>query len=93
LNDTGESADALWKKVKDGIIDCDIPDARKEKIQEKSKHIDENAIATLLQSKAIDIITMHDERYPKKLKNIGHAPYFIFVRGTLRSDIPMIGIV
>jgi DNA processing protein len=47
----------------------------------------------MIVEKNIDIITLDDPRYPDRLKNIWHAPYFLYVRGTLRTDIPLIGIV
>ena len=70
----------VWKEIMDNTIDLDITPERYKKIQEKSKNIEEEKIEKLLNEKSIQIITWHDERYPERLKTIGHAPYFLYVR-------------
>lgn len=79
--------------MKNEDISADIPDERKKKILEKSKKVKPEEIEETLTKRDIHIIDMHDAKYPAQLKNIGHAPFFLFVRGILRSDMPLIGIV
>lgn len=50
-------------------------------------------IEEILSKRDVSVIDMSDAEYPASLKNIGHAPFFLFVRGILRSDIPLIGVV
>ena len=59
----------VWKEIMDNTIDLDI-----------TPNIEEAKIEKLLNEKSIQIITWHDERYPERLKTIGHAPYFLYVR-------------
>lgn len=85
--------EAVWEWLQSGIVIWDIPEGRWEKILEKSKKVDTKSIEKLIAEKNINIITIDDPRYPERLKNIWHAPYFLYVRGTLRTDIPLIGVV
>lgn len=66
---------------------------RKNKIIEKSKKIETEKLSTLLETKNIQIITWFDIEYPERLKSIQHAPFLLYVRGHLRTDLPLIGIV
>ncbi len=87
------SSEILWKETKEDTISLDISPERKSRIKEKSMKVDEAKIRKYLEEKDIQIISILDEFYPEKLKSIGHAPAFLYVRWTLRSDIPLIGVV
>jgi predicted Rossmann fold nucleotide-binding protein DprA/Smf involved in DNA uptake len=41
---------------------------------------DTSKIEKYLKEKNVDIITIYDPQYPEKLKSIGHAPAFLYVR-------------
>lgn len=64
-----------------------------EKLKEIQKKLDKTKIKSLLEEKNISIIEITDEAYPASLKTLGHAPYFLYVRGILRPDMPLIGVV
>lgn len=87
------SPEILWKEVQDNTLSLDISEDRKRKIQEKYKKVDPEKIQKYLEEKNIQIITITDPDYPEGLKTIWHAPAFLYVRGVLRSDIPLIGVV
>ncbi len=83
----------IWEGIKNKTISLDTTPDRNEKIQENSKKVEEGKIRKLLEEKSIEIITWQDSRYPERLKTIGHAPYFLYVRWHLKSDIPLIWVV
>ncbi len=87
------SPEALWKETKEDNVSLEIPDERKSRIQEKYKKVDEIKIQKYLEEQDIQIISIVDRGYPERLKSIGHAPAFLYIRWTLRSDIPLIGVV
>ncbi len=93
LEEKTYSPEYVWDSLNNKIILWEIPTDRGEKILEKSKKVDQKSIEKILEEKSIQIIDIHDISYPPKLRNIGHAPYFLFVRGILRTDIPLIGVV
>jgi DNA processing protein len=66
---------------------------RKEKILEKITKVNIENIKNILESKNIKIITIHSEKYPEKLKTIKQSPYLLYVRGDLREERKMLGIV
>lgn len=70
-----------------------IKDEKIGKILEKKRNLDEGAIRKLLAEKNISIITWNDPLYPERLKRIGHAPFFFYVRGILRNNLPYIASV
>ncbi len=83
----------IWEKVIENSFLWDIPEDRMEKIRERAMKLDIEAIEKTLTSRNIQIIHWFDMLYPERLKTIQHAPFFLYVRGILRSDIPLIGIV
>jgi len=66
---------------------------RKTKILENLKTLDVWKIGKIIQEKNIELITLHDERYPEKLRTIKQAPYMLYVRGDLHEERKMLGIV
>lgn len=70
-----------------------MSEERKKKIIEKSRKVEEEKIRIYLEAKNIWIIHWFHEEYPEKLRNIGHAPFLLYVRWKLRSDLPLIGVV
>ena len=83
----------LWDSLISWQTDIAISEDRKQKILEKSKKIETEKIRMLLETKDIQIITWFDLSYPERLKTISHAPFFLYVRGHLCTDRPLIGIV
>jgi DNA processing protein len=64
-----------------------------EKRKEKQAKIDIQKISTLLTQKDIHIVLHIDPVYPDSLRQISHAPYFLYVRGTLVHTPYSIGVV
>lgn len=67
-----------------------------EKITEalkKRDRYDFDTIGKTLEKCKIEIIEWDHPLYPERLKQIGHAPYFLYVRWALRPDISLIGVV
>ncbi|MBC7498665.1 DNA-protecting protein DprA [Candidatus Gracilibacteria bacterium] len=70
-----------------------MTDERRNKILEKLATIDIPKLEQILGSKNIDIITIRSEQYPAKLRTIKQAPYILYVRGILREERKMLGVV
>ena len=70
-----------------------MTDDRRNKILEKIATIDIPKLEQVLASKNIDIITIKSGQYPAKLRTIKQAPYLLYVRGTLREERKMLGVV
>ena len=83
-------ADFLWTRK---IPTPWMTDERRNKILEKIATIDIPKLEHVLASKNIDIITIKSEQYPAKLRTIKQAPYLLYVRGTLREERKMLGVV
>lgn len=66
---------------------------RKNKILEKMKKIDIPKIKRIIDEKSIHIITGESPLYPEKLRTINQTPYLLYVRGNLREERKMLGIV
>lgn len=94
LSEDAPSYEDVWMWLKSGTLELDTTEERNKKIKENAKKVDEEKISKLLEEKAIEIIIWNDPRYPEKLKTIGHAPYFLYLRWTLKGNIsPAIGVV
>ena len=70
-----------------------MTDDRRNKILEKIATIDIPKLEQVLASKNIDIITIKSGQYPAKLRTIKQAPYILYIRGTLREERKMLGVV
>lgn len=92
---TGEIFDpkGIWDETLSWSVNTDIPTQRREKIWKKALELDTEKIRKTLEEKDIQIISWYDALYPESLKTIRHAPFLLYVRGVLRSDMTMIGIV
>lgn len=55
--------------------------------------LDRDRISRLIAEKQIQIIDWNHRDYPERLRQIGHAPYFFYLRGVMKSKIPLIGVV
>ena len=66
---------------------------RKIKILETLKKLDQPKIKKIIEEKNISLITIKHPLYPEKLRTIKQSPYLIYVRGSLREERKMIGIV
>lgn len=83
----------IWEWLLNQNIKLDISQERHDKIQKKSGTIDMIGVEKFLMEKEVDIISWYDARYPEILKNVGHAPFFFFIRGTFLPEKKLIGIV
>lgn len=70
-----------------------MTEERRVKILENLKNIDIWKVWKIIQEKNIELITIHDARYPEKLRTIKQAPYMLYVRGDLHEERKMLGIV
>ena len=84
---------ALWHAVLDGTFLPEMKPERRDKIIQKAQKFDTENITQLLEKQHIQIIHWFHSDYPERLKTIRHAPFFLFVQGTLRNNIPLIGVV
>lgn len=85
--------EVVWENLLLWNFALEIPEERRKKILEKAGQVDIQKIKNTLESKSIEIIDWTHSLYPERLKTIWHAPFFLYVRGILRSDIPLIGVV
>lgn len=83
----------LWENLTLSLEQIEMTEERKNKIVEKSRKIDTEGITALLSSKEIQIVHLYAENYPERLKNLGHAPFFLYVRGIVQDIIPFLGVV
>ena len=87
-------AEKLWQDTLRGAVDHSVTPTRQERIYVKAKWVEVDKIRIFLEEKNVQIITFHDSLYPARLRTIGHAPAFLYVRGTLRETLPpLIGVV
>lgn len=66
---------------------------RRNKILEKLATVDALKLAEILRDKNINIITAESPSYPEKLSVIKQSPYLLYVRGDLREERKMLGVV
>jgi DNA processing protein len=66
---------------------------RRVKILEKLSKVDASVIKNKIQDKNIQIIPIESDIYPEKLRVIKQAPYLLYVRGDLREERKMLGVV
>lgn len=66
---------------------------RSTKIQEKFAQINQQKLQEIIERDSIRIITQGDPGYPEKLRTIKQSPFFLYVRGDLREEKKMLGIV
>jgi DNA processing protein len=66
---------------------------RRNKILEKIVTIDIPKLEQILREKNINIITAESSSFPEKLSVIKQAPYLLYVRGDLREERKMLGVV
>lgn len=82
--------DLLWKKkTETPWMTAD----RRNKILEKIVTIDIPKLEQILREKNINIITAESPSFPEKLSVIKQAPYLLYVRGDLREERKMLGVV
>jgi DNA processing protein len=83
----------IWEDTKQWKNPLELSEDRIIRIREKIEKVEEEKIEKYLERKEIKIISIEDPDYPEKLKSIGHAPAFLYVRGHLRTDMPLLGVV
>ncbi len=66
---------------------------RRNKILEKLKKIDIAKIQKIIDEKSVHLITIESDLYPEKLRTIKQSPYLLYIRGILREERKMLGIV
>lgn len=62
-------------------------------VLEKKMNLQEDVILETLAKWRVQIVTMHDARYPPLLRETKIYPYFLYVRGNLQEDRPYFSIV
>lgn len=70
-----------------------MTDDRRNKILEKLSKVDIIKIEKVIQEKNIEIVTIESEKYSEKLRTIKQSPYLLYVRGDLREERKMLGVV
>jgi DNA processing protein len=70
-----------------------MTDDRRAKILEKLPTVDAKKLEQILKDKDISICTTHSADYPERLRVIKQAPYLLYVRGILRAERKMLGVV
>lgn len=70
-----------------------MTDNRYAKIVENLEKLNSKRLENIFKEKDIEIVTIHSEKYPEKLRTIKQAPYLLYVRGELREERRMIGVV
>lgn len=76
-----KSAKIFFEKLTDGSLHSYVKDLnRRKKILENYKTINFKQIDAVLESLAVDLITLKDKDYPSSLRNIAHTPYILYVR-------------
>lgn len=70
-----------------------MTDERRSKILEKLSKVDIATIKNKIETKNIQIITIESEKYSEKLRTIKQSPYLLYVRGDLREERKMLGVV
>lgn len=84
---------STWESLLSGKNWLPITVERQEKIQKKAQSIERWKSEKWLSEKSVDIVHVYDPRYPEILRNIGHAPFFFFVRGNFLPEKKLIGVV
>jgi DNA processing protein len=90
-----ENYDTIYAEFKNGkwIPTPWMTEERRWKILENLKNIDIWKVWKIIQEKNIELVTIHDVRYPERLRTIKQAPYMLYVRGDLHEERKMLGIV
>lgn len=90
-----ENYNAIYEGFRDGkwVPTPWMTEERRIKIVDKLRSIDIWKVWNIIQEKNIELITIHDKRYPERLRTIKQAPYMLYVRGELREERKMLGIV
>ncbi|MDD3302499.1 MAG: DNA-processing protein DprA [Candidatus Gracilibacteria bacterium] len=63
-----------------------------EKILSKKERFDINKLSTIIVSNNIEIVTIHDVKYPKLLKQIVNSPYLFYLIGEIDNS-PKIAVI
>jgi predicted Rossmann fold nucleotide-binding protein DprA/Smf involved in DNA uptake len=66
---------------------------RRDKILTTLSSLDTENIDRIIEQKNIQLITLDSPLYPERLATIKQSPYFLYVRGDLRSERKMLGVV
>jgi DNA processing protein len=66
---------------------------RRDKILTTLSSLDTESIDRIIEQKNIQLITIDSPLYPERLATIKQSPYFLYVRGDLRSERKMLGVV
>ena len=75
-----------WDAPVDSLRSAGLPEKSIEFLLQKRHGLDLQRYWDELKGKGIDILTLLDESYPKRLKEIDQPPPVIYVRGGLKSD-------
>ena len=71
----------IWKKTKEEFIADGIKEEHANKIIDLKYRMNLNKYQEYMQKNGIDILTIYDKEYPKKLKNIYDPPVVLYIKG------------
>jgi len=86
-----------WNKFYDELSDTSLEKyvqnfERRRKILENYKKLKTQYIDGVIEKLWVDIITLHDAKYPESLRNIPHTPFVLYVRWKI-PETDMFGVV
>jgi DNA processing protein len=70
-----------------------MTEERRAKILEKLQTVDSQKLGQIIGDKNISISIAHSADYPERLRMIKQVPYLLYVRGILRAERKMLGVV
>ena len=84
---------SLLETLSHNILKPLMKEEKSVKVLESRTTLHEEKTKNTLESKNIEVIDWHHPLYPERLKPIGHAPYFFYLRGNLKENIPLLAVV
>lgn len=83
----------FWSIHSEALKILGMKEEKTSKILEQKEKLDEAWIRSIIEKAQIEIIDQRDLRYPQSLKPLRHAPYFLYIRGNLIDDRPLLAVV
>jgi DNA processing protein len=70
-----------------------IEDKIAQEFLKERKTINLEKIRETLQKEKINLISLNEQEYPRNLKQISDPPALLYIKGNLRSDLPLLAVV
>lgn len=94
LYDTYRTAETLWQFDKQRWIkETGIREETAEYLTESRRNYAWEERCAQLEQQKIRLVTLEDEAYPKRLRNLPDAPYALFYKGRLPGEAPAAAVV